>query len=94
MRNIFFLRKGIDDTKEAYHIIFEAAISTSDLEKCDATIHMELNKSYANVDYKYVTKRFQEMFIIMFDIGLIHQRIPSRWHKDNIQAMRGVSILF
>ena len=62
---IFCLRKVRDDPTEACYIIFEAAISTADLEKCNTTTHMELNKSYANGDDEDGTNRFQEMCLIM-----------------------------
>ena len=47
-RTIFCLRQGRDDPKEVYNRIFEAAISRAELENCNATTHMELNKAYAN----------------------------------------------
>ena len=59
MRTIFCPIQGIDKPKEAYYRIFEASISTADLVKCNATTHMELNKSYANGDDKDGTNRFQ-----------------------------------
>ena len=64
-RTILFLRQGRDNPTDAYYRIFEAAISTDDLRKCNATTHMELNKSYANGDYEYGTKSFQAMCLIM-----------------------------
>ena len=48
MSTIFCLRQGRDKPTEAYCRIFEAAISTADLKKCNTTIHMKLNKAYAN----------------------------------------------
>ena len=50
---------------EAYCRIFEASISTNDLEKWFATTHMGLNKSYANGEDEDGTKRFQAMCLIM-----------------------------
>ena len=43
-RNIFFLRQGRDDPTEAYCRRFEAAISTDELEKCNATTHIDIIK--------------------------------------------------
>ena len=48
MMTIFCLIQGKDEPTEDYYRIFEAAISTSELEKCNATSHIELNKAYAN----------------------------------------------
>ena len=59
MRTILCLRQGIDKPTEEYYRIFEAAISTADLEKFNVTTHMELSESYANGEDEYVTKRFQ-----------------------------------
>ena len=65
MRNILCLRQGKDEPMEAYYRIFEAAISTADMEKCNATTNMELNKAYENGDNEDGTKSFQEMCLIM-----------------------------
>ena len=46
MRTIFCPRQVIDEPTEAYYRRFEAAMSTAELEKCNAKTHMELNKSY------------------------------------------------
>ena len=66
MRTIFFLRQGINEPTEAYYRLFEADISTAELEKFNGTNHMELNKSYAYGDDEDGTKRSQEMCIIMY----------------------------
>ena len=58
MRTILCIRQGRDEPTEAYYIIFEATISTAELEKCNATTHMEPNKAYANGDNEFGTKRF------------------------------------
>ena len=50
IRTIFCLIQVRDESIEAYYGVFEAAISTADLEKCNATTHIELNIVYANVD--------------------------------------------
>ena len=65
MRTILWLIQGIDDPTEAYYRQFEAAISMAELEKFNATTHKELNKAYPDGDDEYVTKRFQEMCLIM-----------------------------
>ena len=65
MITIFYLRQGIDEPTEAYYRRFEAAISTAELETCNATTHIELNKAYADGDDKYGTKRFQSICLIM-----------------------------
>ena len=65
MRTILCLRQGRDKHKEAYYRIFEAAISTADMENFNATTHMELYKAYSNVEDEDVTKRFQSMCIII-----------------------------
>ena len=65
MRTIFGLRQGRDQPTEAYYRRFEAAISTVEQAKCNATTHIELNKAYADGDEKDGTKRFQSMFLIM-----------------------------
>ena len=41
------------------------AISTAEQAKCNATTHIEVNKSYAYGDDEDGTKRFQEMCLIM-----------------------------
>ena len=51
---------------EAYQRRFEAAISTSELAKCNTTTHIESNKTYTDGDNKDGTKRFQEMCLIMY----------------------------
>ena len=65
MRTIFCLRQVIYEPMEAYYRQFEADISTAELEKCNATTRIELNKAYAGVDNADGTKRFQEMCLIM-----------------------------
>ena len=64
-RTILFLRQGIDELTEAYYRRFEADISTAELEKCNTTTHMELNKPYTNGDNEDRTKRLQEICLIM-----------------------------
>ena len=59
IRTILCTRQVRDEPTEAYYRIFEADISTDDLEKCSATTQMELNNVYENVDNEYATKRFQ-----------------------------------
>ena len=65
MRNIFLLRQGIDDPKEAHCRKFEEAIATTELEKCNATTHIELNKDYADGDDEDVTKWLQAICLII-----------------------------
>ena len=65
MRTIFCLRQGRDEPTEAYYRQFEAAISTSEVVKWNATTHIELNTAYTNGEYEYYTKRFQSMRLIM-----------------------------
>ena len=65
-RTIFCLRQGRDEPTEVYSRIFEAAISTDDLEKCNATTHMELNKAYADENDGDITKRFQALCLIVY----------------------------
>ena len=48
MRAILFQREGRDKPAEAYCRIFEAAISKAELEKCNTTTHMDLNKAHTN----------------------------------------------
>ena len=50
---------------EVYCRLFEAAISTDELETFNATTHIELNKSYAHGNDEYGAKRFQAMWLIM-----------------------------
>ena len=66
VRAILCLRQGNDKPMEAYYIRFESSISTYELEKCNATTQMELNKSYANGYDKDVNNRFQAMCLIMY----------------------------
>ena len=66
MRTIFYLRQGRYEPTEAYYRLFEAAISTAELENFNATTNIEINKAYADGDDKYVTKRFQAMRLIMY----------------------------
>ena len=65
MRTILCLRQGIDEPMEAYYKIFEVTISTSELAKCNAKTHVELNKAYADGDNEYGTKRFQAICLIV-----------------------------
>ena len=66
MRTIFCIRQGKEEPTEAYYRRFEASVSMNELEKCNTTNHMELNKSYADGDDGDGTKRSQEMCIIMY----------------------------
>ena len=66
MRTIFYLRQGRYEPTEAYYRLFEAAISTAELENFNATTNIEINKAYADGDDKYGTKRFQAMRLIMY----------------------------
>ena len=63
---IFCMRKGRDKPTEAYYRQFEAAISTAELVKCNATTHIELNKAYADGYDEDGTKRFPAMCLIMY----------------------------
>ena len=65
MRTILCLRQGRDEPTEAYYRQFEAAISTSELAKCNATTHIELNKAYVDGYDEDGTNRFQAMCLIM-----------------------------
>ena len=65
MREIFCLRQGQDETTKAYYQRFEAAISTSELEKCTPIPHVEINNTYAGGDNKNGTNRFQVMCLLM-----------------------------
>ena len=65
MQTIFCLRQGRYEPTEAYYRRFEADISTAELEKCNATTHIELNKAYVDGEDEYGTNRFQEMCLIM-----------------------------
>ena len=44
------------------------ATSTAELEKCNATTNMELNKAYTDEDNEDGINRSQEMCIIMFTV--------------------------
>ena len=65
MITILCLIKGRDEPTEAYSRRFEAIVSTAELEKCNATTHIELNKAYTNGDDEDGIKTFQEMCLIM-----------------------------
>ena len=65
MRTIFCLKQGRDEPTEEYYRQFEAAVSTSELEKCNATTYIELNKTYADGDDEVGNKRFQSMCLII-----------------------------
>ena len=65
MRTIFCLRQGIHEPTEAYYRRFEVAISTAEVEKCNATAHLELNKAYENGDNEDGTEKFKEMCLII-----------------------------
>ena len=65
MRDILCLWQGWDEPIEAYYRRFEAAISTYKIEKFTATTHMKLNKTYAVGKDDNVTKRFQDMCLIL-----------------------------
>ena len=86
MRTIFCLRQVIYEPTEAYHIQFEAAISAAELEKCNATTHIELNRSYADGDNEDDTKRFEAMCLIMSaDLG----RYSGIWNNLNNSTLLG-----
>ena len=61
MRVIFCLQQGKDKPTKANYQRFEAAISTSDFEKCTATTHMELSKTYTWGNEDNGTKIFEAM---------------------------------
>ena len=65
MRDILCLWQGWDEPIEAYYRRFEAAISTYKIEKFTATTHMKLNKTYTVGKDDNVTKRFQEMCLLV-----------------------------
>ena len=65
MRTIFYLRQGRDEPTESYYRLFEADISTDELENFNATTHMELNKAYTGGEDEDGTKRFQSICLIM-----------------------------
>ena len=65
MRTVLCSRQGRDYPTEAQYGRFEVAIPTAELEKCNATTHMELNKPYSDGDNKYGTNMFQEMCLIV-----------------------------
>ena len=64
-RTTLCLRQGRDNSKEAYYRMFEVAILTEDLEKCNTKTNMELNKAYMDGYNEDGTKRFQERCLIM-----------------------------
>ena len=64
---IFFLRQGRDEPTKAYYRRFEASISTTELSKCTAKTHVDLNKTYVGGDYHNGTNRFQLMCLLMLD---------------------------
>ena len=47
VREIFCLQQGLYGPTKSYFKMFEVAISKSDIEKCTATTHVKLNKTYA-----------------------------------------------
>ena len=87
MRTISCLRQGIYDPSEAYYRQFEAPISTAELEKLNATTHMELNKAYANGDNEDGTKMFQSMCLI---ISVDSDRYSVIWDDLNNSALLGI----
>ena len=86
MRNILYLRQGIDKPTEAYNRIFEAEISTDDMEKCNATTQMEPNKAYADGDDEDGTKRFQEMCLI---VSVESDWYSGIWNNLNSSTLLG-----
>ena len=65
MRTIFCIIQGRYKPTEEYYISLEAAISTAELVKCNATNHMELNKTdTGGGGYEDCNKRFQEICFI------------------------------
>ena len=66
-REILYLGQGQDEYTKAYYRRFEEAISTYELAKCTATTQMELNKTYTRGNNYNVTKRFQDMCLLMSD---------------------------
>ena len=71
MMTILCPRQGRDEPMGSYYRGFEASILTAEMEKRNATTHVELNKDYVDGDNGYGTKRFQEMCLIMSsDSGL------------------------
>ena len=66
-REILYLGQGQDEYTKAYYRRFEEAISTYELAKCTDTTQMELNKTYTRGNNYNVTKRFQDMCLLMSD---------------------------
>ena len=85
-RTIFCLIQWRDEPAEAYSKRFEAAISTTELENCNTTNHMELNKAYADGDIEDVTNRFQSMYLIM--------SADSYWYSGIWNKRNNITLLF
>ena len=60
MRDLLYLRMGQYEPTKAY-------ISTTKLEKCTATTHVDLNKTYTRGNNENAIKRFQAMCLFMSD---------------------------
>ena len=58
----------------------------AELEKCNATTHIELNKAYVDEDDEDDTKRFQEMGLIMSTNLDLYSRI---WNYLNNSTLLG-----
>ena len=65
MRTIFCLQQGRDKPTEAYNRRFESSISTAELSKSTPTMYMEINKTHAGGNNNNVTKRFQDMCLLV-----------------------------
>ena len=86
MRNILWLIQGRYDPTEAYYRQFEAAISTSGLEKYNATTQIELNKAYVDGDNEYITKRLHAMCLI---ISADSDRYSGIWNNIKNSTLLG-----
>ena len=65
IRDNLCLQQGQYEPTKAYCWRFEASISTYELEKCMAMTHVEIYKTYMEGDDYNVTKRFQEMCLLI-----------------------------
>ena len=66
-RTVFcLLWKGQYEPTEAYYRRCEASIYTAELETCTVTTYTELRWTYTRGNYDDVTRRFQEMCLLMF----------------------------
>ena len=71
---------------EAYYRQFGFSVSMAELEKCNATTHIELNQYYANGDNEDGTKRFQAMYLI---ISTDSDRYSGIWNDLNNITLLG-----